>query len=314
MAVTASLLIWAPSAEAQPFNNAAIADAGLKEVGTRRPTGWNQPGECIKSVQRWVAAAGGRLNGGGPVSGYTTAGAKEVSLAAAVKGDIIQYTSIARPNTDWTYPHTVVVVQNFGNGRYDIVQSNVPAGSGLVSRNTNWTPRPHAGWLARVWRVGTVMTGGAIANGTFVRTPDGRVWRIAGGAPLYISSWAPFGGPQPVVNVSNLAGFRQFPADGTFIAAADTGRVYRVAGGAPLYINTWGPFGGPQPLVAITQWSIDNGSFGHLRQFPADGTILQGLPSSSFWRIMSGCRTGSAPDTKATGVTDYTIQTLRSCA
>jgi len=46
-------------AQAQNFDNARVADCGLAELGTTRPTGWDQPGECIKSVQRWVAEAGG---------------------------------------------------------------------------------------------------------------------------------------------------------------------------------------------------------------------------------------------------------------
>jgi hypothetical protein len=57
---------------------------------------------------------------------------------------------------DWSHAHTVVVVQNYGNGRYDIVQSNVPLGSGKVTRNTNWAPSPYAGWAARAWRFARV--------------------------------------------------------------------------------------------------------------------------------------------------------------
>jgi len=43
--------------------------------------------------------------------------------------------------------------------------------------------------------------GGSIADGTFV-SYQGNVYRIAGGAPLYINAWAPFGGPQPTVALS----------------------------------------------------------------------------------------------------------------
>lgn len=149
--------VGAPQATAaQNFDNARVADFGLAEVGTSRATGWNQPGECIKSAQRWVANAGGRFGGGGTISGYVNSGATEVPLGQAVKGDVIQYSNAN--NNDWTYAHTVVVVKNLGNGRFDIVQSNVPLGSGLVSRNTNWVPSPHAGWTARAWRFGQVVS------------------------------------------------------------------------------------------------------------------------------------------------------------
>ena len=146
----------------QNFTNASVADFGLKEVGTSRPTGWDQPGECIKSVQRWVANAGGSFGGGGTISSYVNSGAQEVPLAQAVKGDVIQYSNNANDG-DWSHAHTVVVVQNFGNGRFDIVQSNVPAGSGKVTRNTNWAPSLYSGWTARAWRFGKVINNPASA-------------------------------------------------------------------------------------------------------------------------------------------------------
>jgi hypothetical protein len=100
-----------PAHAYQNFNNALVADQALSEVGTSRPTGWDQPGECIKSAQRWVNNADGYFGGGGVVSGYTSSGATEVNLGAAAKGDIIQYTRADGSNNDWTYAHTVVVVQ-----------------------------------------------------------------------------------------------------------------------------------------------------------------------------------------------------------
>src|SRR5581483_5259797 len=117
------------------------------------------------------------------------------------------------------------------------------------------------------------------ADGTFIRGAEtGRVYRVAGGAPLYISDWAPFGGSQPNVAVSQWSidnGARgrllACQADGTFIRGAETGRLYRVPGGAPLYISDWAPFGGSQPNVAVSQWSIDNGALGHLLAYTADG-------------------------------------------
>lgn len=157
-ALVAMLFGVVPAQGLQPFNNAAIADAGLAEIGTSRPTGWNQPGECIKSVQRWVAAAGGHFGGGGVISGYVNSGAQEVSLATAVKGDVIQYTNANGDDNDWSKVHTMVVVTNHGNGRFDIVQSNAPAGSGKVTRVNNMVPNPDTGWISRVWRFGTVQS------------------------------------------------------------------------------------------------------------------------------------------------------------
>jgi len=183
--ITSSTLVTAPPAVAvQSFDNAAVADAGIAEIGTSRPTGWNMPGECIKSMQRWVQAAGGSAANGGIVSSYTNSGAQEVSLGSAVKGDVIQYTNAGGNDNDWTHAHTVVVINNWGNGRFDIVQSNSPPGSGLVTRVSNWAPTPAPGWVARVWRFGTVQ----------VSLPDTDNDGVADINDACPNQWGPYGG------------------------------------------------------------------------------------------------------------------------
>jgi len=102
------------TAKAQDFDNARVAECALAELGTTRPTGWDQPGECIKSAQRWVAEAGGYFGPGGVISGYTNSGAIQVSASQATKGDIVQWTN--GNDNDWSHPHTVCIVQNHGNG------------------------------------------------------------------------------------------------------------------------------------------------------------------------------------------------------
>ncbi|MHB8894553.1 MAG: DUF5719 family protein [Candidatus Geothermincolia bacterium] len=154
------------TAKAQNFDNARIADAGLAELGTTRPTGWDQPGECIKSVQRWVAAAGGYFGYGGVISGYTNSGAVQVSAADATKGDVVQWTT--GDDNDWSRPHTVCIVENYGNGRYWIVQSNWES-AGLVSQDQNWDPDPahngRPGWYATYWRFGNVTSLPPVSGG-----------------------------------------------------------------------------------------------------------------------------------------------------
>ena len=47
-----------------------------------------------------------------------------------------------------------------------------------------------------------------IADGVFIRTlQDGRVYRTVGGAPVYVSTWAAFGGPQPSVPIDGADHF-----------------------------------------------------------------------------------------------------------
>jgi uncharacterized protein YukE len=124
------------------------------EVGTSRPTGFNEPGECIKSVQRWIDSAGGHFGGGGVVSGYVNSGAIEVSAADVRPGDVIQYTSISTPDQFVGGVHTVMVAGVNPDGSLDIVQSNSPGGSGLVSEIASWHPNAPAGLTPRFWRFG----------------------------------------------------------------------------------------------------------------------------------------------------------------
>ncbi|WP_244301181.1 lipase [Leucobacter insecticola] len=133
------------------FDVTATIALAESEVGTSRPTGWSQPGECIMSAQRWIRAGGGNWVGGGdPVSNYNTA--TRMTLAAAAPGDIIQYENISSPTSWVTGVHTVLITAVHTDGTFSIVESNNPGGSGLVSKNDSWTPAPPAGFQAVVWR------------------------------------------------------------------------------------------------------------------------------------------------------------------
>ena len=151
---------------------------------------------------------------------------------------------------------------------------------------------------------------GASAGGPF----GGDVFVIAGGAPLYVSNWAAIGGPQPVVgidewdveNITNPAAhLNAVPANGTFINTS-TGHVYRIAGGAPFAVSSWSVFGGEQPYVTVDEWVIDNASnaAAHLNQMPTDGTVVEGLPSGTYWSFSGGYRRPSGADPAAVGVDD----------
>lgn len=119
---------------------------------------------------------------------------------------------------------------------------------------------------------------GPLAEGSFV-SHDGFVYRIAGGAPIYVSSWTAVGGPQPTTPLSDaqFTALPQYPRDGTFLGASGGG-VFVVAGGAPLYVSNWNAVGGPKPSIGVDEAAIVNAGGGepwnHLRAYPADGTIL----------------------------------------
>jgi hypothetical protein len=136
---------------------------------------------------------------------------------------------------------------------------------------------------------------GGFVDGTFVRLRDnGQVYRIAGGAPIYVSSWSVFGGPQLTIPVSatDLAALPAMPADGTFIRGAQTGEVFRIAGGAPVYVSTWSAFGAAQPTIAVDQAAIDNAGRGdvwrHLNAVPMDGTLISATQTGEVFRIAGG--------------------------
>jgi hypothetical protein len=142
------------------------------------------------------------------------------------------------------------------------------------------------------------------ADGTFIRGGQtGQIYRIAGGAPEYVVSWANVGGAQSYTNVDQAAidnagggglwvHLNATPANGTFITSGQTGDVYRVAGGAPIYVSSWGPFGGSQPYTVVDQAVIDNASGGgiwkHLNALPADGTFLTGLQTGQVFETVGG--------------------------
>lgn len=134
------------------FDVAATIAAAKQEIGMSFPTGWSQPGECIMSVKRWVQAGKGNWGpgGGGPLENYTTATIVPANEIQA--GDVIQYLNTESPNS-WGYGiHTVLITGVNEDGTYQIVEANNPGGSGLVSENLSWTPKPPTGWDAVAFR------------------------------------------------------------------------------------------------------------------------------------------------------------------
>ena len=54
--------------------------------------------------------------------------------------------------------------------------------------------------------------------------------------------------------------------------------------------HTWSIFGGLQPAVTIDQWDLPNitNPLARLRPTPADGTLVEGLPSGTYWTLTAG--------------------------
>ncbi len=150
-----------------------------------------------------------------------------------------------------------------------------------------------------------------IPDGTFVQVANTLpIYRIAGGAPLLVSDWSAFGGPQPteVISQQQFDALNPVPASGTFLQTS-AGGLYRVAGGAPLAFSSWSVFGGVQPSVAVDSWDLENASDpdAHLNPTPADGTIVEGLPSHAYWMFRGGALTEAAVNPFATQVDDTAL-------
>jgi hypothetical protein len=145
-------------------------------------------------------------------------------------------------------------------------------------------------------------------EGTFVQVSGTKpVYRVAGGAPLLVKSWTAFGVPQPyrVISSRQFAALNRVPASGTFLKTA-AGAVYRVAGGAPLPITNAELFPGLSSAVTVDPWDLARPSspHAHLAARPADGTIVEGLPSRSYWVFDGRSRRTVSPSSTATQVDD----------
>jgi surface antigen len=163
-----------------------------------------------------------------------------------------------------------------------------------------------------------------VADGTFIKGAQrAEVYRVAGGAPVFVSTWTAFGGAQPTVTVDQVAidqagtsvrynRLLAKPADGTFLRGAQRGEIYRMAGGAPVYVSTWAAFGGAKPTMTVDQVAIDKAGSGtrynHLSFRPVDGTILAASPSTSYFLVKGGVPVITSTSAGAKSVDQVAIQ------
>lgn len=122
-----------------------------------------------------------------------------------------------------------------------------------------------------------------VRNGDFVRYK--RVdYRIAGGAPIQVTSWKNMGGRKPTRKLTDaeFAKLSAQPAGGTFLRtpARPLGReeTYVVAGGAPIFVPK-GALPARTKAVKVDQVAIDDaggdGPLAHLNHQPSDGTLVK---------------------------------------
>lgn len=174
-----------------------------------------------------------------------------------------QATGLPYNENCWTGPHVHLEPRNDSS-----YACYVPVGS-LQSLNGGSAVGVLGGAYANGVR-GSCPAGATngLTDGLFVTNKnDGRVYRIAGGAPLYVSTWDAFGGPQPTSTVDNayINALAPWPRD-MFLRGTRTGRVFRVVSGHRYHVTSSDPYGGPQPYVDVDDWALDHCD--HLRCEP----------------------------------------------
>lgn len=190
-------------------------------------------------------------------------------------GDVATAADGLAASSCWSGPHVHVEPRNdvrygcyFARPLNSGVDGNTPLG--LIGGE-------RAGGVNQVCPSGAETPPGPapIGEGSFV-SHGGHIYRIAGGAPVYVSNWNAVGGPQPATAVADLGVFRRYPADGTLVNAG--GFVYRFAGGAPIYVSTWSAIGGSQPSITVDLAALHQAGgaapWNHVRMHPADGTFV----------------------------------------
>jgi hypothetical protein len=285
----------------------AITRAETVAIGPGNPIyfdmeAYSRTGSATAAVRSFLASWTATLHNARYLSGVYSSGLSGIADLAAVYG-----TGYLEPDDIWIADW---------NGRQTTSDPYVPAGDWPLHQRLHQYLGGHNVTFGGVTLDidsnaidgATVGSGGQFADGTFVSiNGDPAIYRIAGGAPLLVSNWDAFGGTQPVIEISQAQfdSLNPVPANGTFLIT-NTGNIFRVAGGAPLTVSTWSPFGGPQPAVTIDQWDIDNitDPAAHLRTAPADGSVVEGLPSGSYWLFGGGVRALTTASPTATAVDD----------
>ena len=284
---------WNMPCEHYPYATSGACanyDWGPVHNGSQSTT-WSSRGYGYRNCTDWVAwrlqqlgipdsktrglGNGGQWAANAPAKGLGVSGTPQAGDAAVRVGN----------------PGHVAFVEAVSGGTITVSQYNA-AGTGLYSVATgtpaglNFQQFVHFG--ANPGGGG----GGGLSDGSFVSTPDGRVYKIVGcGPPTAPQLLTYSGAPQPTTAISHqqLASLRPYPKDGTFVGTSGDDRVYEIVGGAPLYVSNWGAVGGPKAAIGIDRWDVENTSdpHAHLRQHPVDGTFVD-TSAARVYRIAGG--------------------------
>jgi hypothetical protein len=295
----------------------AVSRAGALGLGSGNPIyfdmeAYDRTGSNTSSVMSFLAAWTNQLHAAGYQSGVYSSSASGISDLAARYG-----SSYAEPDDIWFAEW---------NGSQSTSTSYIPSGDWTGHHRLHQYSGDHNETFGGVTLdidsdsvdglTATPGGGGAplIPDGTFVQlTSTGEIFRMAGGAALYVNDPNSVGNPQSFtpVNLDEYNALNAVPLDGTFLETASAS-LYRVAGGFAFPISQPSLFPSANP-VEIDSWDVSNpdNPLAHLSQRPADGTLVQGLPSRSFWLFGQGKRlrapSGPAVQVDDAGLTQFPL-------
>ena len=277
---------------------------GIPVCGPRNLAGgpniwWSRAGwgelewQCVEFAQRFMIQVYGtqpyQANGVEVVRNYTAArggGLVRVDNGTVGKapapGDVVSFSSPSN-----VYGHVAVVatsnVDANGNGTVKLATQNDTVDGWRTLSVSNWKMAAFGSLYPYAWLHDPLGRGGSgLSDGAFV-VHAGSVFRLAGGAPVYVSSFTPFGGYQPYVTLSDAqwASLRTVPRDGTYLRDPVSGKIYRVAGGSALYVTSCAPaaLAGCGTHVEVDPAAIANagagGPWDHLAATIADSTMIR---------------------------------------
>jgi hypothetical protein len=271
---------------------------GPKRIVNLSPSAWSllQPRPLDGTV---LAPSNGGLfvtAGGAPVALTRWSAIGGPRTAVTIDGWSLANAGLARTHLN-TVPSDGTVLAT-GDHREFIVAGGAP----LRVANPSIIPASRQLVVVDSWSIDHAGASGTHllavpANGTLLTSSDGGLYVIAGGAPLFVAARVTVGYTHhPVVvdpYVLSFAGasgthINEVPANGTMVRAmTPAGTIagtYLIAGGAPFKITDWSIYGGPQPATPVDEWAIANAGdpLSHLWSTPKVGTVVAGLPSSTF--------------------------------
>jgi hypothetical protein len=293
---------------ALPDFNGTVTNISNDQLG-RLPRYPNNENDIINVVEAGNAKY--RMVGGAPVRIYNCDPLPD-HCAGAINVNFQSLAELDHMNTRPADGSVMSISEAGGAGIYRFV-------GGAPVRLYNWgviSDMPNAAWvneqsLALLDHMNARPADGSVIN--IVEAGGAGIYRFVGGAPIRQYNWGAIPDMPDVVTVnaeslSTLDHMNAMPADGEFVASAETGTVYRVAGGAALKLYNWGGIPGYNGAVMVNQQTLD--THDHLLATPANGTVLKGVSSGALWKITDGKRSQVTGGESPVTVDEQTIANI----